>query len=97
MADHQNYGDDVDAKYLLRPNTYSSVGVDDDEVFKVHRSPEYLLKLFHAIGDTISEEDLARVYSKVEEENDGKVTIEAFRIAYYDYKHGFVTDESKCC
>merc|ERR1719375_2573694 len=62
IADNQNYGDDVNASYLLHPPMYASQGIEDDE-FSKGRSKAELLELLPAFtSEDISPEEFNTVY-----------------------------------
>jgi len=80
IADNQNYGDDVNAQYLLHPSQFAALGVEDEE-FIQPRSKEYIKTMFHDCGYGLTDEDFEECYAEVCDE-DGTVGIDLFRKAY---------------
>ena len=68
IADTQNYGDDVNAGYLLRPSLLSSFGLEENEFLKP-RSKGYLKKLFHKCGEDIDEDKFEEIFGLVSRNN----------------------------
>ena len=68
MADTQNYGDDVNAGYLLRPSLFSSLGLEEDE-FEKPRSKQYLKKLFGSCGVMVDDAMFEEVFNQVSDRN----------------------------
>lgn len=68
MADTQNYGDDVNAGYLLRPSLFSSLGLEEDE-FERPRSKGYLKRLFDSCGLKIEDGTFEETFSRVSDRN----------------------------
>merc|ERR1719231_424384 len=56
IADNQNYGDDVSAQFLLYPQQFAAMGVDDSE-FSCEREKGELIDIFSKGGilDGLSE------------------------------------------
>lgn len=99
MADTQNYGDDVNAGYLLRPSLFSSFGLQEDELLRP-RSKDYLRRLCRScalnIDDQVFDEMFARVADShsndVAGNNDKLVSIESFSKAAFEelYSRGTI-------
>jgi len=49
VADNQNYGDDVNARFLIQPGEFSNMGIQDEEFFKP-RSRQLIEALFSNAG-----------------------------------------------
>jgi hypothetical protein len=75
VADFQNYGDDCNAAYLLRPSLLSSLGLEDDE-FERPRSKESLRKLVMNCGLVANEDEFDCIFRQVADA--GKASIEGF-------------------
>lgn len=80
VADNQNYGDDVNARYLLHPSQFAALGVEDEEFLKP-RSKEYIFSMFKGCGYDLSTEEMEECYDEVCDEN-GECGIDIFRKAY---------------
>ena len=71
MADCNNYGDSVDAGYLLRPSLLSSFGLQEDE-FEKPRDKAFLKHLFVSCGlvDAAGNDDkFDELFSKLSDDN----------------------------
>lgn len=84
VADTQNYGDDVNAGYLLKPSQCSSLGLDDDEFYKP-RSKKYIQTLFQECGYVVSDEEYCAIWAKVDRDIDGKMSIDQYRAAFNEW------------
>ena len=62
VADNQNYGDDVNAQFLLYPGEFSSIGVEDDDLIQPRTKPE-LYEIFCAIGHELDEATFEDLYA----------------------------------
>lgn len=76
VADLQNYGDDCNAAYLLRPSLFSSLGLDDDE-FDKSRSKEFLKRLVVNCGVLKDNDQFESIFCELADER-GCVTINGF-------------------
>lgn len=76
VADEQNYGDDVNAAYLLRPSLFSSLGLDEDE-FRKPRTKEYLKKLLTTCGALNDRDAFESIFCQISDPNDC-ASIESF-------------------
>ena len=88
VADNQNYGDDVNAQFLLYPDEFSANGVADEE-FSQSRTQDDLRRLFSKIGYSLDEDVFQRLWNDASDSNDhtptGSVSIEEFRNALNVY------------
>jgi len=84
VADNQNYGDDVNARYLLHPSQFAALGVEDEEFIKP-RDKEYIRSMFEDTG--YAEGDFEEIYGKAMNE-DGTCGIDAYRHAYNAFTMG---------
>jgi hypothetical protein len=75
IADTQNYGDGVNAGYLLWPSLLSSFGLEENEFLKP-RSKGYLKELFHKCGEDIDEDAFEEIFGLVSDRN--KASIQSF-------------------
>lgn len=78
VADNQNYGDDVNARYLLHPSQFAALEIEDEEFIKP-RSKEYIKSMFEDTG--YNEGDFEALYASCCLEDD-TCTIDAYRNAY---------------
>mmetsp|Transcript_27690 Transcript_27690/g.35799 ORF Transcript_27690/g.35799 Transcript_27690/m.35799 type:complete len:434 (+) Transcript_27690:157-1458(+) len=49
VADHQNYGDDVNARFLIQPGEFSNMGIQDEDFFQP-RNRQEIEELFQNAG-----------------------------------------------
>ena len=80
VADNQNYGDDVNAQFLLHPSQFAALGVEDEEFIKP-RSKSYIKSLFLDTGYGLTEEEFDKCYASICD-NNGEVGVDKFRHAY---------------
>jgi len=84
VADNQNYGTDANAKDLLYPCRFNSIGVSDKD-FVDGRSPQDIREIFEAIGCRFTDDVFARLWWRASFSNDwnkdGAVSVEEFRAA----------------
>ena len=81
VADTQNYGDDVNAEYLLRPTQCASFGIDTEEFHKP-RTKEYIQTLFQECGyDPMCEDDFDAIW-ETNSDKIGFMTISQFQYLY---------------
>lgn len=76
VADMQNYGDDCNAAYLLRPSLFSSLGLEEDE-FDKPRTREFLRKLVMNCGVLQDSIDFNSIFEQVADEAD-EASIKSF-------------------
>lgn len=76
VADLQNYGDDCNAAYLLRPSLFSSLGLEEDEFDKT-LTKECLKRLVINCGLLESDDEFECLYEQVVNCNEG-VSISSF-------------------
>ena len=76
VADVQNYGDDVNAAYLLRPSLLSSLGLEEDE-FEKPRTKKSLQKLVTNCGILQDIDAFNAIFNQIANE-DGEASIESF-------------------
>ncbi|KAL7525096.1 hypothetical protein ACHAXR_002745 [Thalassiosira sp. AJA248-18] len=72
VADTQNYGDDVNAGYLLRPSLFSSFGLEEDEFLKP-RSKGYLKRLFASCGLKIDDHKFEETFNRVSDSDSASI------------------------
>mmetsp|Transcript_27224 Transcript_27224/g.40753 ORF Transcript_27224/g.40753 Transcript_27224/m.40753 type:complete len:275 (-) Transcript_27224:70-894(-) len=80
VADTQNYGDDVNAGYLLRPSQFSLLGLDEDEFHKP-RTKEFIRDVFETCGYDTQSCNFDVTFESLSDHN-GMVDIEKMRDAY---------------
>ena len=81
IADNQNYGDDVNAQFLLYPGEFTSIGVEDEDLVKA-RSPDELRDIFHTIGHEMTDDDFVAHYEAAASMDPrGGVSVHSFRLA----------------
>jgi len=83
VADCKNYGDDVNAEFLLRPSKLTVLGLDIDE-FKKTRSKDYCRSIFQKYDINLLDQDFEVIYSVAVGEV-GQASIESFQEAYTDW------------
>jgi len=88
IADNQNYGDDVNAQFLLYPPQFAYSGVEDEDFLQA-RSQEEIREMFESIGYKLEDETFAAIWmhaAKYTDHNaDGVVSVEEFRSALNSY------------
>ena len=84
VADNQNYGDDVNAQYLLNPSQFAALGVEDDE-FLMPRTAAYIRSMFSATGYEVSDDVFEEIYASVCDES-GLCGIDVYRHAYNQWR-----------
>jgi hypothetical protein len=84
VADNQNYGDDVNAQYLLNPSQFAALGVEDEEFVKP-RSREYIQSMFQTTGFDTSEDVFNMLFDSVCDGN-GMCGVDQYRHAYNRWK-----------
>ena len=77
IADNQNYGDDVNAQFLLYPSLFSHIGVENEH-FVAPRDRGEIRDLFAAIGETFEELEYEELCNTAEAKF-GALTIDTFR------------------
>ena len=84
IADNQNYGDDVSAQFLLYPQQFASMGVDDSE-FSNPRQKDELIDIFRTSGvlDQLSEALIEVVWTAVADAG-GFPSVVQFQVAVND-------------
>jgi len=80
VSDNQNYGDDVNAHYLLYPPQYATAGVEDED-FAAKRTPEDIRGIFTDIGYDLSDQQEFQSYWDRAGGQTGSVSVEEFRSA----------------
>jgi len=84
VADNQNYGTDAEAKELLYPCRFNTIGISDKD-FVSSRSPQDMREIFSAIGYNFTDDVFARLWWRAKTSKDwnkdGQVSIEEFRAA----------------
>jgi hypothetical protein len=84
ISDNQNYGDDVNAQFLLYPPQFSTAGVEDED-FAEARSQADIREMFENIGYRLSEREFQQVWNDAatnyDLNSDGIVSVEEFRSA----------------
>lgn len=81
VADNQNYGDDVNAQFLLYPGEFSSIGVEDDDLIQPRTKPE-LYEIFCAIGHELDGETFEDLYAEAASVDPrGEVSVHTLRNA----------------
>jgi len=89
IADNQNYGDDVNAQYLLNPSQFAALGIEDEEFLKP-RSKEYIKSMFSDCGFDTSDDEVngmtgdeifEDIFDSVVDE-DGCASIDKYRNMY---------------
>jgi len=88
ISDNQNYGDDVNAQYLLYPPQFAAQGVEDEE-FVQPRSRREIREIFEKIGHSFSDNEFDRIWESAacncDLNADGIVSVQEFRSALNDY------------
>lgn len=87
MADTQNYGDDVNASYLMNPSQFALQGVEDEE-FEKPREKEELMRMFEKLGYELSHEEFGLIHARAvarEKNPDGQCSIQAFRLVLNEF------------
>ena len=84
VADLQNYGDDCNAAYLLRPSVFSSLGLDEDE-FDKPRTKKCLKRLVMNCGLLEGNDEFEYLYEQVTDRDQG-VSINGF-LCILDSRH----------
>jgi len=84
VSDNQNYGDDVNAQFLLYPPQFASAGVED-EAFVQQRDPQEIREIFENIGYKLTDAQFEKIWAVAAANNDyngdGIVSCEEFRAA----------------
>ncbi|GMH61799.1 hypothetical protein TrST_g1045 [Triparma strigata] len=83
VADNQNYGDDVNARYLLHPSQFASLGVEDEE-FVNGRDKEYIKTMFNDTGYGVADDVFEEIYASACEP-DGSCGVDQYRKAYNNW------------
>ena len=85
IADNQNYGDDVNAQYLLYPPQFAAMGLEDTS-FTGPLPKEEVLSIFKESGccDTLSEAEVEAVWETAKQDADGSVSVRSFQAALND-------------
>lgn len=85
IADNQNYGDDVSAQFLLYPQQFASMGVDDSE-FSNPRQKDELIDIFRTSGvlDQLSEAQIEVVWKTAVADAGGFPSVVQFQVAVND-------------
>ena len=86
VADNQNYGDDVNARYLLHPSQFASLGVEDTE-FIEPRSKEYIKSMFQDTGYGVEDDVFEELFSAACNE-DGTCGVDKYRHVYNSWLVG---------
>lgn len=88
VADNQNYGDDVNAEFLLYPDQFAGNGISD-ESFTQPKDYEELVTMFKGIGYDFSDEVFRNIDQRARNQTQytalGDVSIEEFRNVLNDY------------
>jgi hypothetical protein len=87
IADNQNYGDDVSAQFLLYPQQFAAMGVDDSE-FSCEREKGELIDIFSKGGilDGLSEVQVDAVWKTAVADAGGLPSVVQFQAALNDFK-----------
>ena len=82
VADCNNYGDSVDAGYLLRPSLLSSFGLEEDE-FDKPRDKEFLKNLFTSCGmvDADNDDKFEEIFTRLADDNN-LTSIKSLKVAF---------------
>lgn len=80
IADNQNYGDDVSAQFLLYPQQFAAMGVEDSE-FTVPKSKGEVMDIFTTCLEGVPVALLERAWELAEERGRGHVSIVSFQDA----------------
>lgn len=81
VADNQNYGDDVSAQFLLYPQQFSAMGVDDFEFLKPRGKTE-LVEIFKVCSKDPSEAALDKAWDQTPKNQLGEACLRDFQLAY---------------
>ena len=88
VADNQNYGDDVDAQFLLYPDPFAANGIEDEE-FAAPRQHDAIRSLFARIGHVLPDHIFTQLWENAATSTAytpfGSVSIEEFRTALNVY------------
>eukprot|EP00658_Telonema_sp_P-2_P004566 TRINITY_DN11697_c0_g1_i1.p1 TRINITY_DN11697_c0_g1~~TRINITY_DN11697_c0_g1_i1.p1 ORF type:complete len:430 (+),score=70.87 TRINITY_DN11697_c0_g1_i1:232-1521(+) len=94
VADHQNYGDEPDAKDLLYPSKHAWKGVVEDDFFQP-RTFDDIFSVVACAGFDFTREQAEDVYRVAANGHpEGLVSIESFRYAMLDTDHAFPIRDS---
>mmetsp|Transcript_33161 Transcript_33161/g.87567 ORF Transcript_33161/g.87567 Transcript_33161/m.87567 type:complete len:324 (-) Transcript_33161:201-1172(-) len=85
IADNQNYGDDVNAQYLLYPPQFAAMGLEDT-AFTGSLPKEEVISIFRESGccDGLSEAEIEAVWETAKQDTRGSVSVRAFQAALSD-------------
>lgn len=89
VADPRNYGDEVDAGSLIRPQRFELLGVPDSE-FVRRRPQEELASIVAGAGYEVSKEDFQEIWNhltSIPAFEGGAVSLEAFMAVYSDLRN----------
>jgi len=81
IADNQNYGDDVNAEFLLYPGPFSAMGVEDDDFSKARGFPE-LAAMFASVDPSLTQEMLENAWAQARNDR-GTASLSDFQIALF--------------
>jgi hypothetical protein len=84
VADNQNYGDDVNAQFLLNPSQFANLGVEDEQ-FIVPRSKEYIKSMFNDLGYAVEDDVFDELFGSVCDA-DGMCGVDLYRKAYNNWR-----------
>jgi len=89
VADAQNYGDDVNAEYLLRPGRYATIGVEGSD-FSILRTRDCLKSVFMESDSFKMDGELFDNLFKSVCDSNGMASVEKIQCAYNN-------NNNKCC
>jgi len=88
IADCQNYGDDTSAAFLIQPDQYACMGLDDD-AFAEAMSQQDIRQMFDEIGyDWLGDEEFGCIWNQAAQRSlsrPGDVSVGEFRDCLNDY------------
>merc|ERR1711998_94425 len=85
IADDQNYGDDANCQYLLYPQQFAAMGLEDD-AFTAPVPKDETIEVFKQSGccDGLSDAELEAVWNTAAVDTRGAVSVQAFQFALND-------------
>eukprot|EP00640_Fibrocapsa_japonica_P001141 CAMPEP_0113937352 /NCGR_PEP_ID=MMETSP1339-20121228/3985_1 /TAXON_ID=94617 /ORGANISM="Fibrocapsa japonica" /LENGTH=425 /DNA_ID=CAMNT_0000940077 /DNA_START=106 /DNA_END=1380 /DNA_ORIENTATION=+ /assembly_acc=CAM_ASM_000762 len=83
IADSQNYGDDVNARYLVQPGDFSNMGIEDSDFFRP-QSRDEIRSLFSSIGYQYPDDIFEAMFAEATAPS-GEVCVASFQDALNNY------------
>jgi hypothetical protein len=88
VSDNQNYGTDVQARALLFPSQFASIGVHDED-FTEQRPPSVIRTIFAKIGQSFTDDEFTRIWWRAatacDINQDGIVSVTEFKSAVNEF------------